>query len=100
MTLPEFRANYEQQHPGVRLSKHQAQALFQNTQTTTHMAGCKMAFGRKDPNCPRCRELLNGAPPRQWAPSRAQLDAQRCREIRNHNCTVSRCGPVCTYGDW
>jgi hypothetical protein len=26
-----------------------------------HSQECEMAFGRKDPKCPRCQELLNGA---------------------------------------
>jgi len=29
-----------------------------------HSDECKMAFGRKDHNCPRCLELLAGAPSR------------------------------------
>jgi hypothetical protein len=29
-----------------------------------HSNQCKMAFGRKDKECPRCQELLNGAQPR------------------------------------
>lgn len=31
---------------------------------TKHSPTCRMAFGRKDPDCPRCQELLQGAAPR------------------------------------
>lgn len=29
-----------------------------------HSVGCKMRFGIKDKNCPRCLEMINGAPAR------------------------------------
>ncbi len=29
-----------------------------------HKDDCNMAFGRKDPSCPRCMELINGSPAR------------------------------------
>ena len=71
---------------------------------TKHSADCKMVFGRKDPNCPRCQELLNGAKPIRWAPSRAQMDRQRCAEIhahfQSHKHLSGGCGPVCTFGEW
>lgn len=25
---------------------------------------------------------------------------RRLRAIRAHDCTASRCGPICTHGDW
>jgi hypothetical protein len=63
-----------------------------------------MVFGRKVAGCPRCDELLAGAPVVPWAPSRAQQDAQRCRDIREHFASHKHlsggCGPVCTFGDW
>jgi|GEM_PF-1888117 len=77
--------------------------------TTTHTAAgalkhspdCRMAFGKKDPTCPRCQELLNGASPRgSYHSHRAQQEADRLRWLREHNCKTSGCGPVCTYGDW
>ena len=43
-----------------------------------------VVFGRKVEGCPRCVELLAGAPVVTWAPSRPQQDARRCREIREH----------------
>ena len=41
-------------------------------------------FGRKVAGCPRCAELLAGAPVVQWRPSHAQEDARRCAEVRAH----------------
>lgn len=68
-----------------------------------HSTDCKMAFGKKDAQCPRCVELLNGSQARTgW-----QADYYRAKrqeeahilDIRNHakNC---KCGTVCTYGEW
>jgi hypothetical protein len=69
-----------------------------------HSVDCKMAFGRKDPSCPRCKELINGAAPIQWAPSFKQRDAQACREVSAHFASHKHmsggCGPVCTFGEW
>lgn len=66
---------------------------------TKHNGQCSMAFGRYSPEgeCPRCDELRAGAPPRKW---RESHDARRVREIRAHDCVESKCGPVCTFGDW
>lgn len=74
---------------------------------TRHTCGGPV-FGRKTPGCPRCDELLAGAAPVQWAPSRAELerreDARRAAEIRAHVASHKHrsggCGPVCTFGDW
>jgi len=45
--------------------------------------------------------------PRRRRPTRRQEEQMRiCRlegghiAIQAHNCLISRCGPVCTYGDW
>lgn len=70
-----------------------------------HSADCRMVFGRKDPNCPRCVDLVQGAAPRQWASTRRQEnDRRRCTEIRehfqSHKHLSGGCGPVCTFGDW
>lgn len=59
-----------------------------------------VVFGRKVDGCARCAELLVGAPPVRWRNYRAEAEAQRLRDIRSHNCQTSRCGPVCTFGDW
>ena len=47
---------------------------------TQHKVDCRMIFGRKDPDCPRCQELMNGAPAVKWRSSRMSIDAQRCRD--------------------
>lgn len=65
--------------------------------TTKHTCNGPV-FGRKTPSCPRCDELLNGAAPIVWRQHNAE--AQRLHEIRSHDCRVSRCGPVCTFGDY
>lgn len=59
-----------------------------------------VVFGRKEAGCPRCAELLAGAPVRAWRNQRAASDEQRVREIRAHDCQRSRCSVVCTFGDW
>jgi hypothetical protein len=56
-------------------------------------------FGRLTAGCPRCDELKAGAAPVQWRSVQAQADAQRLAEIRAHDCRLSGCGPVCTFGD-
>jgi hypothetical protein len=71
--------------------------------TTPHTCGGP-SFGRKTPGCPRCDELLAGAAPVTWAPSRAQRDAAVSAENRAHFTSARHrsggCGPVCTYGEW
>ncbi len=75
-----------------------------NTATKTlHADACRMAFGRKDPNCPRCRELIAGAPARSgWNTRnrRAESDAAKRSAIASHCCKRSGCGPICTAFDW
>lgn len=67
-------------------------------QTTPH--NHQVVFGRKVDGCPRCTELKLGMPVRTWNNYRRDFDAQRLRDIRAHDCKVSRCGPVCTFGDF
>lgn len=72
---------------------------------TKHSTDCNMAFGRKDPSCPRCQELLAGAPVRAgWqAPyysKKKREEAARSLAIRTHDCVVSGCGLVCTAFEW
>ena len=72
------------------------------TTTTSHADDCRMAFGRKDPNCPRCMELLNGAPARSgWnnRNRRAESRASHARRLAMHCCKRSGCGPICTAFD-
>lgn len=71
-----------------------------------HKADCKMAFGRKDTSCPRCRELLNGAKPRtSWHQDHFTRKEQRSRAVKAHFAPGGPhergdCGLVCTAFDW
>ena len=69
-----------------------------------HKQDCKMSFGRKDPSCPRCQALLNGAKPVQgWGKTRKEKQQEYSRwlsALKAHDCTKSKCGPVCTAFDW
>lgn len=69
-----------------------------NSNGTKHSNNCRMAFGRKDPNCPRCQELLNGAKPLTW--NNQSQDSRRVEAIKAHDCKKAGCGSVCTFGDW
>ena len=57
-------------------------------------------FGKLTKGCPSCDELLSG----KRAPVRWNTDKKRERArrdaIRNHDCTKSKCGPVCVAFDW
>jgi hypothetical protein len=69
------------------------------------------AWGRKTPGCPRCDELLAGAPPRD-VPARLrglvrqrEMDEQSDRARREHFApggphARGDCGPVCTAFDY
>jgi len=58
-------------------------------------------FGRRTQGCPRCEELAAGAAPRTgWGDLRRENEARSLADIRSHSCAVSRCGTVCTFGDW
>lgn len=59
-----------------------------------------VVFGRKVAGCARCEELKAGAAPVAWSHTRRDSDYQRLRDIRAHQCGPSRCGPVCTFGDY
>ena len=70
--------------------------------TTKHTCGGPV-FGRRAPlgECRRCDELRFGLAPVRWSNADRKRQSQiRCDEIRKHDCTASRCGPVCTFGDW
>ena len=72
---------------------------------TKHSPSCNMAFGRKDANCPRCQELLKGAPAREgwqgkYFSRKAEQEALFRRSLATHNCKSARCAIVCTFGDW
>ena len=75
--------------------------MAKSAEKTAHAPDCRMAFGRKDPSCPRCQELLAGAAPRRgWGSLAREHEAERVRAIQAHNCKARGCGPVCTFGDW
>lgn len=66
-----------------------------------HSSECKMAFGRKDKSCPRCVEMMNGAPARGgwqkgYYENKAREYAQFRAHLASHDCVKSRCGHVCT----
>jgi hypothetical protein len=77
---------------------------------TKHSIDCNMAFGRKDPNCPRCVELLQGAAPRagwqkDYFARKAASDTMERRAIAAHFApggphALGLCGPVCTAFDY
>lgn len=67
--------------------------------TTKHTCGGPV-FGKKTAGCPRCEELKAGAAPVRWGPSRKERDEELAQDIRNHDCTRSNCGTVCTFGQW
>lgn len=71
------------------------------TTNTRHKEDCAMSFGRKDSSCPRCQELINGATPRKaWNSRKIEEINKQLIAIRNHDCKKSKCGYVCTFGDW
>jgi hypothetical protein len=75
---------------------------------TKHSNQCTMAFGRYTKEvgvCARCEELKSGGKPRdgwqkQYYATKKKHEEQFNRELKAHNCTASKCGPVCTFGDW
>ena len=64
--------------------------------TTKHTHS--VVFGRKVDGCPRCDELKAGAEPVRWNTNRSGYPSDR--ELREHDCRTSRCGAICTFGDW
>ena len=72
---------------------------------TKHNENCSRVFKNYDMKCPRCIELANGSAPRDgWQKDyftrKAREKNQRLNAIRNHDCKLSNCGPVCTAFDW
>ncbi len=67
-----------------------------------HNANCKRVFARYDPDCPRCEELTNGAPPRKgWGDLKKRNEAARTKAIANHDFTAcANKNFVCTCFDW
>lgn len=74
--------------------------IYNKNGNLAHSQECKMIFGKKDPECPRCLEMINGAPARgSWHKEHFEKQAQEIRWLKQHqdNCT---CKPLCTYGQW
>lgn len=67
---------------------------------TAHSATCSKAFGRLDASCPRCQELAQGAPARNWGQAGRQQELRVLAAISAHDCKASHCGPVCTAFEW
>ncbi len=68
---------------------------------TKHSDDCSAAFGRKDQDCPRCRELLAGAPARKgWTRPTGETPAQFKASLQAALVEADRRGTVCTYGEW
>ena len=66
-----------------------------------HKSDCTRVFKRYDMSCPRCQELAKGQPAREgWGSFRTRQELIRLQDIREHNCKLANCGPVCTFGDW
>lgn len=80
------------------------------TEITKHAGDCTKAFGRFDQKCPRCRELIAGAPRRsspKWDAVKRMRneDERRTLGVRSHFApggghSRGCCGPVCTFGDY
>ena len=84
-------------------------ANYNQNGTLAHSADCVMAFGRKDVECPRCMELINGAAPRSgWQKNyyerKAFQEKMDALALANHNKNCSICNGsekgVCTFGEW
>jgi uncharacterized membrane protein len=66
-----------------------------------HKPDCRMVFGRKDPSCPRCQELLAGAAPIQWRGTRRAQERRTIEAIRSHDfAACARQHGVCTHFDY
>lgn len=75
-------------------------------ETLKHKDDCIMSFGRKDPTCPRCQELIAGAPARagwqkQYFAKKKRDDEMTLRAIRGHDFVeCARNNIVCTHFDY
>ncbi len=75
--------------------------------TTKHTcnSGNGPVFGRKTIGCPRCDELLAGAPAVKWnirdkrAEEYARSEAIHAH-FASHEHRSGKCGPCCTFGEW
>ena len=71
---------------------------------TKHREDCKRVFKLYDMNCRRCRELADGAKPRQgWNDQKIKDELLRLKAIREHDFSPNNprhLGGVCTCFDW
>lgn len=83
-------------------------ATYNKNGTLKHSNECKMAFGKKDSQCLRCVEMINGAAPRSgWQKSyfemKAQNDFMHEQQRQKHNQTCKICTGqvrgICTFGE-
>lgn len=84
-------------------------ALYNKDGSLKHSHECKMAFGKKDAQCPRCIELLNGAPARDgwqkdhYAMQKSLAEVEKA-STENHLHTCKICKGlekgVCTFGEY
>jgi hypothetical protein len=67
-------------------------AIYNKDGSLKHSNDCKMAFGKKDAECPRCAEMLAGAPARSgWQKDfydiKKRADAMEKAAIKAHVCS-------------
>lgn len=76
---------------------------------TMHKGDCQRVWKRYDVTCPRCQELIAGAPARdgwqkEYYERNAREDAREAQAVRDHFTSQKHlsggCGPVCTFGQW
>lgn len=74
--------------------------------STKHASQCQMSFGKKDPTCHRCVELLNGSSSRggwqqkYYSDKKQQERQDELYKAHKHDCKKSGCSVVCTHNDW
>ena len=70
-----------------------------------HNYDCTRVFKNYDKDCPRCQELAQGAKPREswhkrYFDNKKKEEERFANALKNHDCKVSGCMPICTFGDW
>ena len=77
----------------------------ENKYMTKHRTECTRVWKKYDIFCPRCIELSKGAKPRTgWQTDyynrKAEARARFKKNLREHDCSKSNCGVVCTAFEW
>ena len=68
---------------------------------TKHSFNCERVFKNYDLKCPRCIELKNGGIARKgWGDWKKEHEKRHILAIRNHDCKLSNCNVICTFGEW